>query len=208
MEGLTITRKFAPQSHDTNNSIKGIAILCLLIPVLLILGLLFLLGWLIVTVYEKIVPPKPTTLPEPQPPILYEVPAFPALRYYYIISNEISAGAQEFFDDEPLIVYVSEPAASFFDGYFTDFKVEAPSGIFVQKVVFNVDLSEVQSMPLFFFNYATQESEEIFDFKDYTLHTKGNPNQFLLIADGGETGENIEFEITLTDTLSQAPANS
>ena len=138
---------------------------------------------------------------------MHEVPnAFFPLRYHYIMSAEISEDAWNYFDDEPLIIYQPATSNDFFKGYFSDFKIECPLGIFVQRVNFNSTLTEVEAMPLCFFNYATQESEELLDVKGYTLHTLERPNCFIITATNqDDTAEfatsQFELEISLTDAL-------
>jgi hypothetical protein len=57
-------------------------------------------------------------------------------------------------------------------------------------------MEEVQTMPLYFFNYETLVAEEIADLKDYEIDSKGNPDYFIITA----TGEENEIQILLTNT--------
>lgn len=109
------------------------------------------------------------------------------LLYEPIDASSISEAAAGFFDTEQLHIYETVPPIKFFAGYFTSFKIEQPDGIFVQKIFFDKKLEEVISMPLYFFDYQTAETEEIHDLKDYVLSdSKGNPNNFLLTASSEE----------------------
>lgn len=110
-----------------------------------------------------------------------------SLSYTLIDPSSISEAATGFFEYEQLYIYKTVPHINFFAGYFTDFKMEQPDGIFVQKVYFNDTLEEIVSMPLFFFNYQTAEAKEIHDLKEYVLlDRKGNLNDFLITASGEE----------------------
>jgi hypothetical protein len=133
---------------------------------------------------------------------MHDVPnRYFTLRYQYIMGEEISVGACDYFgDEEPLMRYQTEPKISFFEGYFSNFKIERPDGIFVQKVNFNTDLSGIETMPLYFFNYATGKAEEIHDLKDYALDTKGSSSRFIIMASGLEDDmRDLEIEITVSD---------
>jgi len=129
---------------------------------------------------------------------MHDVPnKYFTLRYQYVMGEEISVKACDYFgDDEPLILYRTEPKISFFEGYFSNFKIERIGGIFVQKVNFTTDLSGTETMPLYFFNYATREAEEIHDLKDYALDTKGSSSRFIIMANSLEDDmRDLEIEI-------------
>jgi len=127
---------------------------------------------------------------------------FLIIYYEYIWGGDISEAAREYFDDELLLRYKTEPSISFFEGYFSDFKIERTGGIFVQKVNFNAALTEIVAMPLYFFNYATKEAEEIYNFKNYALDTRGGPNNFKIIASSLEDdGEDLEIEIAISSSI-------
>lgn len=132
---------------------------------------------------------------------MHDVPnGYFTLRYQYVMGEEISVGACDYFgDEEPLTLYQTEPKISFFEGYFSNFRIERIEGIFVQKVNFNTDLSGIETMPLYFFNYATREAEEIHDLKDYALDTKGSSNRFIIMANGLEDDmRDLEIEIMVS----------
>jgi len=213
MEGLTIRKKATPQVSSTATSPTDIAIGFLIFVVLLVTIPFLLIGLLIVILRDKFAPPKLAKPIEPRPIIMHEVPNdLFSLHYHYVMGDEISEGACDYFgDDEPLIIYQPGTSNDFFKGYFSDFKIEYPQGIFVQRVNFNSTLTEVESMPLYFFNYTTKESEELLDLKGYTLYTKEQPNYFTIIATNQEdnveefAAKEFELEITLTDALYSPP---
>lgn len=212
MEGLTIRKKVTPPVSSTAASSTDIAIGLLLFIGLIVSIPFVLVAMLIGVLRDKLAPLKSAKPIEPRPIIRHEVPnAFFPLCYHYMMGDEISEGAWDYFDDEPLIVYQPETNNDFFKGYFSDFKIECPSGIFVQRVNFNSTLTEVDAMPLCFFNYVTKESEELIDLKGYTLYTKGQPNCFTIIATSQEdnveefAAAQFELEIILTDALYSPP---
>lgn len=80
----------------------------------------------------------------------------------------------------------------------------------MQKVNFDATLSEVVSMPLYFFNYVTQEAEELMDLKGYRLCATKHLNHFTIVATSEEdveefAAESFRLEITLTDALYSPP---
>jgi hypothetical protein len=213
MEGLTIRKKVTPPTSEGSHSISerifsGVMALLLVVLIpLLLLSLLFSFVW------HKVFPEKPIEPTEPRPVVMHEVAndLFP-LRYHYVMGEEISEAAAYYFtDEEPLILYQPAAAIDFFQGYFSNFKIEYPTGIFVQKVNFDATLTEVESMPLCFFNYATREAEELIDLKGYNLFTQEQLNHFTITAtkqdDNAEefTASAFELEITLTDALYAPP---
>jgi hypothetical protein len=110
-----------------------------------------------------------------------------SLSYTTISSGSVSEAAAGFFDNEQLYIYRTAPTVEFFEGYFTNFRLEQPAGIFLQKICFNDTLEEVVSMPLCFFDYQTATFEEIHDLKDYVLDViKGNEKNLLFTASGEE----------------------
>jgi hypothetical protein len=212
MDGLTIRKKVTSQASSTNAS-PGDIIVSLLILVALLVAIPFLLIWLlIVLVRAKFAPPEPAKPVEPRPIVMHEVSNnFLSLHYHYIMGEEISEEAYDYFgNDDPLIIYQPATSNDFFKGYFSDFKIQCPRGIFVQKVNFNSTLTDVESMPLCFFNYVTKESEELVDLRGYTLFTKEQPNCFTITAINQDDAEefaatDFELEITLTDVLYSPP---
>ena len=110
-----------------------------------------------------------------------------SLSYTTIDPTNVSETATGYFDNEQLYLYKTIPSIGFFEGYFTNFRMEQPDGIFVQKIHFDDTLEEIVSMPLYFFDYQTAVVEEIHDLKEYILSdSKGNSNDFLLTASGEE----------------------
>ena len=115
------------------------------------------------------------------------------LRYKWTNIDDLPEFIYQHFDPNPLIVFDTKPKIEFFEGYFTDLKVERTDGIFVQKIIPNENNDEIQFLPLYFFNYSTKEIEKIKDLNGYEIDTKGNPNDFMISAIGKEK----EFEIRL-----------
>ncbi|WKN41678.1 hypothetical protein [Tunicatimonas pelagia] len=115
------------------------------------------------------------------------------LKFRWINADDLTDYLHGYFDIQPLIEYRSDPEIDFFQGYFTDFRLERTDGIFVQKVNHDPIKEEVTSLPLCFFNYQTKEVEEIKDLKDYELDTKGNPDDFMISA----IGDGHELQIRL-----------
>jgi len=201
MEGLTIRKKIISAASQRSNGLTDIFIGCLIFVAILVALPFLLVGLLISFVRDKLAPEDQATHDETALIIVHDVPnMYLTLRYQYIMGEEISVGACDYFgDDEPLVFYQTEPSISFFEGYFSNFKIERIDGIFVQKVNFNADLSRIETMPLYFFNYATKEAEEIHDVKDYALNTKGSSNRFIIMANGLEDDmQDLEIEITVS----------
>jgi hypothetical protein len=214
MEGLTIRKKATPRARATFSptSFADRAIGFLIFVVVLVAIPFLLVALLFVVLRDKFAPSKPVKPIEPRPVVWHEVPnnLFP-LRYRYVMGEEISEGVTDYFgDEEPLILYQPDVSTDFFNGYFSDFKIECPTGIFVQRVNFDATLTEVESMPLCFFNYATQESEELLNLKGYNLYTLERPNHFTITATNQDDAEEFaaaefQLEITLTDALYTPP---
>ena len=213
MEGLTIRKKVMPRASKGSRSVSEALFSGILTMLLIVLIPLVLLTLLLSFIWHKVFPEQQTECTEPRPIVMHDVPndLFP-LRYHYVMAEEISEGAIDYFaDEEPLILYQPAVAIDFFQGYFSNFKIEYPTGIFVQKVTFDATLTEVASMPLCFFNYATREAEEITDLKGYHLFAKEQLNHFIITAtkqdDSAEefAAPAFELEITLTDALYSPP---
>lgn len=213
MEGLTIRKKVTPQAKPSSRSVSEALSAGLLVLLLIVLIPLILLILLFTIIWHKVFPEKPTTPTEPRPIVMHEVvnDLF-SLRYHYVLGEEISEEAAAYFEeDEPLILYQPAVENPFFQGYFSGFKIEYPTGIFVQKVNFNDALTEVIAMPLCFFNYATQEAEELIELKGYNLFATEQLNYFTITAtvqdDSAEefSATAFELEITLTDALYAPP---
>lgn len=102
------------------------------------------------------------------------------LKFRWINVDDLADYLYGYFDTQPLIEYWSDPEIDFFQGYFTDFRLERTDGIFIQKVIYDPASKEVLSLPVCFFSYLTKEVEEIKDLKDYEFDTKGNPDDFMI----------------------------
>ena len=191
-----------PLASQRSGGLADTLIGCLIFVTILVAIPFLLVGLLISLLRDKLAPEDQATHDEAVPIIMHDVPnGYFTLRYQYIMGEEISVGACDYFgDDEPLILYRIEPKISFFEGYFSNFKIERTSGIFIQKVNFTTDLSGIETMPLYFFNYATGEAEEIHDLKDYALDIKGSSNRFIIMANGLEDDmRDLEIEIIVSD---------
>jgi hypothetical protein len=211
MEGLTIRKKVTPRAKPSKRSISDVLFSGVLVLLLIVLIPLILLAILFSFVWHRVFPEKPTAPTAPRPVVTHEVVNdFFSLRYRCVMGEEISEGATGYFDDEPLILYQPAAVTNFFRGYFSSFKIEYPTGIFVQKVNFDATLSKVVSMPLYFFNYVTQEAEELMDLKGYRLFATEHLNHFTIVATSEEdveefAAESFRLEITLTDALYSPP---
>jgi len=170
----------------------GVLILVLLIIVGLCLLPLLLVIMLFGAIYNVIMP----TRKKNEVPPWINIPTNSEINIQYKLGDfdNLPEFLQEYFEERGLFVYETDPNIDFFEGYFTDFKVERSDGIFVQKVIFDEINQVIQSAPLFFFKYKTQELEEIKDLRDYEIDSKGNPDDFMISA----YGEDENFEIRLT----------
>lgn len=120
------------------------------------------------------------------------------LKFRYLQYEDIPKGLHGFMRETQLIEFKAEPEIDFFKGFFTVFTLERKDGIFVQKVMYNKIDSVVDALPLYFFNYSTFESNELGDFKDYYLDSKGNNDNLIINA----YGENGEITIKVSDVKS------
>ncbi len=213
MEGLTVRKKVTPRAKPSSRSVSEALSAGLLVLLFIAFIPLLLLILLCTIIWHKVFPEKLAPPSEPRPIVMHEVAndLFP-LRYHYVLDEDISQEAAAYFEeDEPLILYQSAVDIPFFQDYFSSFKIEYTTGIFVQKVNFNAALTEVVSMPLCFFNYATQEAEELIDLKGYNLFATEQLNHFTITAtvqdDSAEEFQAtaFELEITLTDALYAPP---
>jgi hypothetical protein len=116
-----------------------------------------------------------------------------SISYKWVNVNDMPEYVYKYFDTQPLIMFDTNPHLEFFEGYFTDFKVERDDGLFIQKVIRNDETKEITALPLYFFDYSTLNMNEIKDLKGYIIDSKGNPDDFIISA----LGEEDELEITL-----------
>jgi len=116
-----------------------------------------------------------------------------SISYKWVNVDDMPEYVYKYFDTQPLIMFDTNPHLEFFDGYFTDFKVERDDGLFIQKVIRNDETKEIKALPLYFFNYSTLGIQEIKDLKEYEIDSKGNPDDFMISA----IGEEGELEIRL-----------
>ena len=115
------------------------------------------------------------------------------IRYKWGNVDDMPEYIYKYFDTQPLIMFDTNPDMEFFEGYFTDFKVERSDGVFLQKVIRDDDKKEIKALPLYFFDYANHELKKVKDLKGYELDSKGNSDDFILSA----LGEEGELEIRL-----------
>lgn len=116
------------------------------------------------------------------------------IEYKWLKPEDMPANLLSIYEERGIMIFKTNPYLIFFDGYFTDFKVERDDGIFLQKVIFDINNQEILSAPLFFFKYEDQKTEEIVDLFGYEFDSKGNPNDFLLSAYGKD--QNLEVRLT------------
>lgn len=160
-----------------------LVVLCL-IPVFIIIGVLMAL-------YHSIAPKKERTVENPWLVIRAET-GF-ELRYQYVELENIPECIGRHFDEAPTFVFDVNPKITFFEGYFTDLMIEQPDGIFVQKIILNPDGDAVQAAPLYFFNYSTQETDELMDLNGYEPEFRGNADDFIIHA--YNNNESLEIRI-------------
>lgn len=116
------------------------------------------------------------------------------IEYKWVKSDEVPKNLQELYEDRGLMIFKTNPHIEFFEGYFTDFKVERDDGIFVQKVIFDINLQNIQSAPLYFFKFSNLELEKIVDLYGFEFDSKGKPDDFIVSA----YGKDGNFEVRLT----------
>lgn len=116
------------------------------------------------------------------------------ISYRYLLSEEIPECLLDFCEDQGLMNFKTVPEIPFFEGFFSDFKIERDDGLFVQKVILDELQTTIESAPLFFFKYCDQSFEEIIDLLGYEIDTKGNPFDFVIKAQN----ENKHIEVRLT----------
>ena len=116
------------------------------------------------------------------------------LKYHWTTNDEIPEYLIKYFDPLAPLIFDTEPKLEFFNGFFTNFKVERSDGIFVQRIEPNGTNDDIKSMPLYFFKFSNYEFEMIKDLKGFEIESKGNPDDFIITAFDGED----EWEIRLT----------
>ncbi|MEZ4817559.1 MAG: hypothetical protein R2776_06275 [Flavobacteriaceae bacterium] len=189
MKGLRIDLKLI--EPKTNSKWFDYILIALLLIVALILLPLLLLFWIFGIIFNFISQTKSIDVENNWQRLLTGTNQ--SIRFKYVTVDEMPEYIYKYFDTQPLIIFDSNPYLDFFSGYFTDFKVERDDGIFIQKVIQNDEIKAIQSLPLYFFSYLTQEVQEIKDLKGYEFDIKGNPNDFIING----IGEEGELEIRL-----------
>lgn len=116
------------------------------------------------------------------------------LKYHWTTNDETPEFLKKHFDPYSFLIFETEPNIEFFNGFFTNFKVERTDGIFVQKIELNEDIDDIKAMPLYFFKFSSNEYEMIKDLKGFEIESKGSPDDFIISAFDGDD----EWEIRLS----------
>lgn len=191
MKGLTISIKQLKAKKQ--DEWIGSIVLFLLILIGIVLLPLFLIFWLIKSFINLVFN---SNTDEVSTSIWLNVASSKEvdISYRYLLSEEIPECLLDFCEDQGLMFFKTVPETPFFEGFFSDFKVERDDGLFVQKVILDEMQTTIESAPLFFFKYRDQSFEEIIDLLGYEIDTKGNPFDFVIKA----KSKNKHFEIRLT----------
>lgn len=115
------------------------------------------------------------------------------IQYKWIKPGEVPEALIDLYSERGLMVFKTNPTFEFLDGYFTDFKVERDDGMFIQKIHFNNDQTEIQSAPLYFFSFESLDFKKIVDLHMYEFDSKGGADDFIISAYGKDS-----FEVRLT----------
>lgn len=179
-----IVRK--PSSEGTKFLTIGVLIILaiLLLPFLLIL-------WIIGALYNLFSSDKKVEYSNPWHPIPTETDL--ELNYKWTNIEDIRGFINDYFDGRPLIVFENNLDLEFFQGYFTEFRIERNDGLILQKIILNQEENEIQSLPLYFFDYASKKATLIRDLKGYDIDAKGGSDDFIISAIGEENELEIRF---------------
>lgn len=167
----------------------GLFILIILVGLCLIH--IFIIIGVMMALYHFIAPKKERTVENPWL-VIHAETGF-ELRYQSVELENIPECIGRHFDEAPIFIFETNPKTVFFEGYFTSFTIEQPDGIFVQKIILNPNGDAVQAAPLYFFNYSTQETEELMDLNGYELDFRGNADDFIIQA--YNNNESMEIRI-------------
>lgn len=189
MKGLKIEIKNIQQR--TGSKWIGYPVIGLFILIGLCLLPLLIMFWIFGTIYNLITPNKP--IENEYPWKVIKTGTDHLIRYKWANVDDMPEYIYKYFDTQPLLIFDTNPKVGFFEGYFTAFKVERSDGIFLQKVIQDNEKDEIKALPLYFFNYTTQELNKIKDLKGYEIDSKGSPNDFIISA----VAEEDEFEIRI-----------
>lgn len=117
-----------------------------------------------------------------------------SISWRYLAKDKLIESVQSTLNEIPVVVYNTEPFHPFFNGYFTDIKIERKDGVFVQKINLDETGNEILSLPLCYFCFKTLKAEEILDLKGYELVVKGNVNDFAINGFNAENEINIRIQ--------------
>lgn len=177
------------------SKIVGVLILCFVIIVVLCLLPLLILYIIFGYLYIFFNFLRGTKTIENKPDWrIIDTPSGINLNYKLGDFNELPPVIREYLKEAGLFIYKSDPTIEFFEGYFTDFKVERSDGLFVQKIIFDSTEQKILAAPVYFYKYSTGESKEIKDLRDYEIDSQGNPDDFIIHA----FSEDHSIEIRLT----------
>lgn len=180
------------KSQKQSGFFGAIGILLMIISVLLLLPILIL--FMIFGAVNNLIMPRKTDKVNAPYWLSVQTSSNMEIGYHWLKPDEVPENLLELYEERGLMIFKTDPCVEFFDGYFTDFKVERDDGIFVQKVIFDTNQKAIHSAPLIFFRYRDGELENIVDLYGYEFDSKGNPNDFLISANG--KGESFEVRIT------------
>lgn len=190
MDRLNIYIKKIKEQNDS--ALSRVIIVIVLIALAIVFIPILVAFWIFSSLYNLLMPkraiedmPYWTTI---------ETSSDLSLKYHWTTNEEIPEYLIEHFDPSSLLIFKTEPKMEFFNGFFTDFKVERNDGIFVQRIEPNENSSDIKAMPLYFFKFHTREIEMIKDLNGFEIDSKGTPNDFVITA----FNENEKWEIHLT----------
>jgi len=191
MEGLNIYIN-KMRSSQQSGLLRGLVMLLIIIFGLLLLPLLILFVFF-GAIYNFLRPSKRNYNNIPST-FLVQNSADLEIEYKWLKPDDVPEKLLSIYEERGIMIFKTNPYLIFFDGYFTDFKVERDDGIFLQKVILDTSKQEIISAPLFFFRYEDLKIEEIVDLYGYEFESKGNPDDFLICV----YGKDQNFEVRLT----------
>ncbi len=188
MKGLNIEiKQFAPQ---TGNSALNWLLLIIVFGLLLCMLPLILLFGFAVYIYKIFIPDKLTGINDW---IAIQTNTDFQIKYQWLLVENTPPFIYDYFDNKPLMIFETTPKHIFFEGLFTEFKIERSDGVFLQKIIVDETQHKIEELPLCFFDYTTQEYKKIKDLLGYEIDTRGLPDDFTIEAVGDE--ETLEIRI-------------
>ncbi|MDF1695573.1 MAG: hypothetical protein P1U56_07060 [Saprospiraceae bacterium] len=118
-----------------------------------------------------------------------------SIQYKWIFAEDQPDYLSGYFEESSVLIFKSQPHINFFEGYFTDFKIERKDGLFLQKIVVNNRCDTIIALPLYFFQYESQEIKEIIDLEGYEIDVRGGAEDFLILAEGKEDKLEIHIKV-------------